>query len=118
MSGTGISPSDVFGGLRIAHKAISAIKRKDGARDQYQAVKLGRDELRAVLEALADNAASSTTRGAIRLRDCLGTRLKTQAQQEQRLGKFETVLEQDSSRARRWGILRKLQSDVQEDGEL
>lgn len=92
MSVIGISPTDVVGGFRAAHKAISALKNEDGARDQYQTYRRSRDEVRAAAEALADNAASSPITSAVGVQQCLDTFLKKQAREKQSLAKFETVL--------------------------
>lgn len=118
MSVIGVSPSDIVGGLRLLNKASSALKSKNGARDQYQAVKESQQALQAAIKALTVSWSSTTTPVDTHLQNAVAELSLQYETQEQQLRKFEAALGQASSPQKRHGIGRKLQWTFEADKDI
>ncbi len=118
MSVVGISPSDIVGGLRVVNKAISALKRQDGAQDQYQTVKESHDDLHTAVKVLSEAFAAHDVSGSRELKQTLDHLLKIREREEVDLDRYEGSLGEASPRQKRRGIGRKLQWAFQGEGVL
>ncbi len=118
MSVIGISPSDIVGGVRVANKAVDALRTRNGAQVQYQAIKQSHDDLHAATKALFEACSSFDVPSSTELAQSLKHLLEKHEQQEKHTLKYEAALGEGSSPQKRKGIRRKLQWAFQEDKEL
>ncbi len=118
MSVIGISPSDIVGGLRVAKKAVSALKRQDGAQDQYQTTKQSHDDLHAAVKALSEACSSSGEPSSTKLQQSLKHLEEKQERDQKNIQKYEAALGETSSPQKREGIGRKLKWAFQDDKQL
>jgi hypothetical protein len=118
MSVIGISPSDLVGRVRVANKAVCALKTETGAQVQYQAIKQSHDDLHTAVKALSEACPLFDVPSSTELGQSLEHLLKKHEQQEKNTLKYEAALGEGSSPKKRKGIRRKLQWAFQEDKEL
>jgi hypothetical protein len=118
MSVIGISPSDIVGAVRIASKAIGALKIETGAQAQYRVLKQSHDDLNAAVETLSQTCRSLDIPSSTALEAPLDHLLEKHAQQEKQMRKYESALGEGSSCKKHKGIHRKLQWAFHEEKEL
>jgi hypothetical protein len=98
MSVIGISPTDIVGGVRLANKAVSALRKRDGAEERYQSSAQNHENFYSTIKALHDacdpDASSEAASQHRLLEDILreGQRLKKQSlRYEKALGRHATA---------------------------
>ena len=116
MSVVGISPSDIVGGLRVTIKAISALKRQNGAQEQYQTVKEGHDDLHTAVRGLSETFAPHDLSGSRELKQTLDHLSKIREREEVYLDRYKRTLGEVSPRQKRRETGRKLQWAFQGEG--
>jgi hypothetical protein len=118
MSGVGISPSDIIRGLRVAHKAVSALRTNEGARSHYQHAKQSHDDLKEAVNALAQTCSASGVSSTPALQQTIDHVLKNHKWQETQLQKYECALGEGSPKQKRHGIVWKIRWAFHEDQEV
>ncbi|OAP60419.1 hypothetical protein AYL99_05421 [Fonsecaea erecta] len=118
MSVIGISPSDIVGGVRVATKAIGALKSGTGAQAQYQESKQSHDELHTAAQALSATFSSLDVPSAASLGQSFDQLLKTHQLRQKDMQKYEEALGQGSSSKKTRGIPQKLRWVFHGDKEL